>query len=136
MAPKAPIVAGGKTRLESRVKKRNAPFYLQASCADCTTPDNTVLRGVLFGEVWMCSGQSNMEAMVEVTFARNQTYASADAGDYSRVRLWQTPWRPMKQPTYILPPLGHGGRPQTVNWASPSNVSLPAFSAVCWYVDS
>ena len=52
-----------------------------------------------------------VEAMVDVTFSRNASYASADAGDYSNVRLWQTPWRPMKKPTFILPQLGTGGRP-------------------------
>ena len=49
--------------------------------------------------------------MVDVTFTRNASYASADDRDYTNVRLWQTPWRPMKKPTFILPPLGTGGRP-------------------------
>ena len=74
-----------------------------------------------------------MEAMVDVTFGQNASYAAADAGEYDHIRLWQTPWRPMKQPTYILPPLGQGGRPETIDWATPSNASLPGFSAVCWY---
>lgn len=74
-----------------------------------------------------------MEAMVDATFGRNESYAEADAGKYSQIRLWQTPWRPRTNATYILPPMGQGGRPQTINWLSPSNTSLQDFSAVCWY---
>jgi hypothetical protein len=61
-----------------------------------------------------CSGQSNMEAMVDVTFARNESYAAVDAGNYSNIRMFQVAWRPMKNATYILPQSSTANRPKQV----------------------
>jgi hypothetical protein len=83
-----------------------------------------------------CSGQSNMEAMVDVTFARNESYAAADAGNYSDVRMFQIPWRPMANATYILPRSSSAHRPTQIHWEAPSSTTLPAFSAECWYACS
>ena len=71
--------------------------------------------------------------MVDVTFGRNASYAAADTGDYARLRLYQIPWRPMKNATYILPRVPAAGRPEMIAWEQPTSTSLPGFSAVCWY---
>lgn len=44
-----------------------------------------ILRNVLFGDVWVCSGQSNMQLNLELTF--NNTKAFEDGDDYQTYRL-------------------------------------------------
>lgn len=92
------------------------------------------------------SGQSNMEDPVSQTFARNASLDAADSGEYDRVALFQTWWRPRKNVTYILPPGGPGtSMPRQTKWHSPcgrnctadgvsiAEGSINGFSAACWY---
>jgi sialate O-acetylesterase len=47
----------------------------------------TIMLGdVLFGDVWICSGQSNMQFLVQFMF--NASIEIANAGQYSKVRLF------------------------------------------------
>ena len=118
----APVAAGGGAEHAGAWKVLLPPrpagegYTVSAACTGCTdaAAPAATLSAVLYGEVWVCSGQSNMEAMVDVTLARNASYSAADAGAYPNIRLWQTPWRPRKTPTYVLPPLGAGGRPEAI----------------------
>ncbi len=45
-----------------------------------------MLGDVLFGDVWICSGQSNMQFSVQFMF--NASIEIANAGQYPKVRLF------------------------------------------------
>lgn len=49
-----------------------------------TSGEQAVLENVLFGEVWLCGGQSNMQFAVPGVFNASQEIAKAD--QYSNIR--------------------------------------------------
>lgn len=78
---------------------------------------------VLVGEVWLCSGQSNMEW----TLARSHEPDAAIANSRNpAIRLFQVPHTKAASP---LPDI-EGNRPQ---WREASPESVPGFSAVGYY---
>ncbi len=86
------------------------------------------LHDVLFGDVWICSGQSNMAMGVSLIF--NATEEIANASNYPKIRLFTTSLLPSAVPVEEL--LGI-----QLNWsvASPKSVGGPGWeymSAVCW----
>ena len=86
------------------------------------------LHDVLFGDVWMCGGQSNMELTVIQIF--NATIEIANAGNYPKIRLFSTTLVASSLPIEELLQL------TLQNWsiASPASVGGPPsyyFSAVC-----
>jgi sialate O-acetylesterase len=87
------------------------------------------IHDILFGDVWMCSGQSNMELTVIEIY--NATIEIANAGNYPKIRLFSTTLVPSASPVEELLQLS------LQNWsiASPASVGGPPayyFSAVCW----
>lgn len=119
-------------------------YRLTITCAACPNSTSATVHEISFGDVWVCSGQSNMEDPVSQTFARNASFAAADSGDYDRLALFQTWWRPRKTATYILPPGGPGTTmPRQTKWHAPCGMhncsgkilknSINGFSAACWY---
>ncbi len=86
------------------------------------------LHDILFGDVWICSGQSNMEMAVIDIF--NGTEEIANAGNFPKIRLFTSARNASYTPINEL--LG-----MWLNWsvASPQSVGGPTFiymSAVCW----
>jgi sialate O-acetylesterase len=86
------------------------------------------LHDVLFGDVWICSGQSNMQFTVNMMF--NATEEIANAGNYPKIRLFTVAL--IRSATPIEELLGIN-----LNWsvASPQTVGGPSWdymSAVCW----
>jgi sialate O-acetylesterase len=86
------------------------------------------IHDVLFGDVWVCSGQSNMQMTVGLIF--NGSLEIANAGNYPKIRLFTVSLIPAATPVEEL--LGIN-----LNWsvASPQSVGGPGwdyFSAVCW----
>jgi sialate O-acetylesterase len=86
------------------------------------------LHDVLFGDVWICSGQSNMQFTVNMMF--NGTEEIANAGNFPKIRLFTASLLPSASPVEEL--LGIN-----LNWsvASPQSVGGPGWdymSAVCW----
>ncbi len=86
------------------------------------------IHDVLFGDVWICSGQSNMEMVVSAIF--NATEEIANAGKYPKLRLFTAALIPSAAPIEEL--LG-----MNLNWsvASPQSINGPGWSymsAVCW----
>ncbi len=86
------------------------------------------LHDVLFGDVWICSGQSNMQMSVIDIF--NATEEIANAGNYPKIRVFTAArkWTPMPVEELVA---------ITENWsvASPESIGGPSFqymSAVCW----
>ncbi len=86
------------------------------------------LHDVLFGDVWICSGQSNMQLTVSMIY--NATEEIVIAGNYPKIRLFTAALIPSAVPVEEL--LGI-----YLNWsvASPHSVGGPDsiyMSAVCW----
>ena len=94
------------------------------------TLTNITLHDVLFGDVWLCSGQSNM--VVTVSWMYNGSEEIANAGKYPKIRLFTVEPVPSAMPLEELLNI-------TQNWsvASPQSVGGDGnpwkyFSAVCW----
>jgi sialate O-acetylesterase len=86
------------------------------------------IHDVLFGDVWICSGQSNMELTVSLIY--NATEEIANAGNYPKIRVFTAADKSSTKPIEEL--LGI-----TLNWsvASPKSIGGPDWkymSAVCW----
>ncbi|CAF4384016.1 unnamed protein product [Rotaria socialis] len=105
------------------------PFDIHVSQS---LPNGTLLtitiHDVLFGDVWVCSGQSNMQFTVSMMF--NATEEIKNAGNFSKIRLFTASLMPSALPVEEL--LGIN-----LNWsvASPHTVGGPDWnymSAVCW----
>jgi sialate O-acetylesterase len=105
------------------------PFDIHVSQA---LPNGTLvtitIHDILFGDVWLCSGQSNMQFTVNMMF--NATEEIANAGNFPKIRLFTTSLIPSAIPIEEL--LGIA-----LNWsvASPKTVGGPSWdymSAVCW----
>ena len=89
---------------------------------------NVTLHDVLFGDVWICSGQSNMQMTVSDIF--NATEEIANAGNYPKIRVFTSALEPS-----IIPLEELIGIAQNWSVASPKSIGGPAwvyFSAVCW----
>ena len=71
----------GRWQVKLPVMEAGGPYTLTIS-----TPDKTIeLKDVLVGEVWVCSGQSNMEWPVETS---NNAEAEIAAAKYPNMRLF------------------------------------------------
>ena len=82
---------------------------------------NTIkIENVLVGEVWVCSGQSNMQMSVRSSAMAEQEIAAAD---YPDIRLFTVERKVAEQPQSDC----------TGSWASCSPQTVPAFSAVAYY---
>ncbi len=78
------------------------------------------IRNVLVGEVWICSGQSNMEMSV-----RSSANAQAEiaAADYPKIRLFTVPRRPADSPQKEV----------AGSWKECGPETVPGFSAVAYF---
>jgi sialate O-acetylesterase len=83
------------------------------------------LDDVLFGDVWVCSGQSNMAFSVSNMY--NASEEIANAGKYPKVRLFTAARVQSDVPLEELKSIW-------LNWSIASNKSVgsPYASAVCW----
>jgi sialate O-acetylesterase len=101
------------------------PFQINVTQISNGTLANITLHDVLFGDVWVCSGQSNMELAVSQIF--NGSIEIANAGKYPKIRLLI----PAHVQSDVPVEEPHG---VAVNWelASPETVGLIVTSAVCW----
>jgi sialate O-acetylesterase len=86
------------------------------------------LNNVLYGDVWLCSGQSNMQMAVIDIF--NASTEIANAANYPKIRLFTASLRESAAPVEELIAI-------TQRWSvgSPSSVGGPSYqyaSAVCW----
>jgi sialate O-acetylesterase len=86
------------------------------------------IHDVLFGDVWICSGQSNMQLTVGMIY--NGTEEIANAGNFPKIRVFTATLKASAVPVEEL--LGI-----VLNWsiASPQSIGGPPgtyMSAVCW----
>ena len=66
--------------------KNGGNYTLSVECEGCLSNNTETLYNITFGDVYYCSGQSNMELAMEWTFSRNLTYEGIKAGKYMNIR--------------------------------------------------
>jgi len=107
-------------------QEAEGPFQIQVTQPLANgTKVTIILNDVLFGDVWLCSGQSNME--FPVLNMLNASIEIANAGKYPKIRLLSAAHELSYQFEQEL--LGI-----SLNWtaASPTSVGSPFTSAICW----
>jgi len=116
-AAEAKADANGEWRVELPAMKAGGPHELTV-----TGKNSLKLANILVGEVWVCSGQSNME--FELKWAQNAQQEIKDA-DYSQIRLLHVPRTAADLPLKDI----------KARWfvCSPSNAALADFSAVGYF---
>ncbi|XP_048239870.1 sialate O-acetylesterase-like isoform X2 [Haliotis rufescens] len=119
-----PLYNYGVWKLKLPAESSAGPFTITAISREKTI----TLTDVMFGDVWVCSGQSNMQFTITQGF--NASEELADANNYPNVRLFTVGDVPASFP---IPDL-HGIWEQ---WAVADKSSVGGkpwqyFSAVCW----
>ncbi|MGE4490187.1 MAG: sialate O-acetylesterase, partial [Kiritimatiellales bacterium] len=74
------------------------PRRMQVSAVSQSKTENCTLNDVLVGEVWLCSGQSNMEWKMECRTMYDWAEAAIAAADHPNMRLFFTPVRYTAEP--------------------------------------
>jgi sialate O-acetylesterase len=89
------------------------------------TLETITLDDVLFGDVWICSGQSNMQFSVSGMF--NASVEIQNANKYPKIRLFTVGYIPSDIPEEELLAI-------PLKWSAASNVTVGSgyTSAVCW----
>src|SRR5690348_11759822 len=87
----AQVNAKGEWKVTLPAMKASGPYALSVSGSS-----NVQLDDVMIGEVWLCSGQSNMEMGIGIC---NNAREEIAAADYSGIRLLMVPnkWTPEPQ---------------------------------------
>eukprot|EP01114_Cavostelium_apophysatum_P010635 TRINITY_DN2460_c0_g1_i1.p1 TRINITY_DN2460_c0_g1~~TRINITY_DN2460_c0_g1_i1.p1 ORF type:complete len:532 (+),score=69.97 TRINITY_DN2460_c0_g1_i1:159-1598(+) len=103
------------------------PYSIDIKSSDGETAS---LTNILFGDVWICSGQSNMQFTVSDVF--NASEAIADAQNYPNIRIFT-----VGQATISQTPLENFATIEQ-NWTVASSASVGGadwtfFSATCWF---
>jgi len=78
------------------------------------------LKNILIGEVWVCSGQSNMGFTVSRSIHAKQEVAAAN---YPRIRLFKIPRRPSASPQQDV----------QASWTACTPKTIGSFSAVAYF---
>ncbi|MGD9645445.1 MAG: sialate O-acetylesterase [Pirellulales bacterium] len=106
---------GGKWRVDLKNLKAGGPFEMTISGADTLT-----IKNVLVGEVWIASGQSNMQWTVSRSADPETTIAQAAN---ARIRLLTVPREATDEPQDTA----------NVAWVECTPQSVPEFSAVAYH---
>ena len=92
--------------------------------------DFIALTDVLAGDVWLCSGQSNMEWQLRNTLdADREIKAAAD----DEIRLFTVPKHAAREPQTALKGPGDNAEPSAAKWVKLSPEAAGPFSAVGYY---
>ena len=89
------------------------------------TLETITLNDVLFGDVWLCGGQSNMQFALSGIF--NASVEIENASKYPKIRLFTSTDAAADTPQEEVPRIG---LPWSI--ASPTSVKSAYTSAVCW----
>ncbi|WP_101925082.1 MULTISPECIES: sialate O-acetylesterase [Luteimonas] len=110
--------AGGRWQVELPALPAGGPHRLQARAGDVTR----TVDDVLIGDVWLCSGQSNMELQVWRSLDARAEIAGADS---DTIRLLTVP-----QAGHPAPQARFGAE---TRWHTVTPDSIRDFSAACYY---
>ena len=141
------IMDGGNTTWKALLKPH--PEYggnltLTAVCSGCSGNTSATIESLTYGDVWFCSGQSNMELPMAHGLTRNRTYDMLAAGHYSNIRTYKRSLhlklRDAEPKPYIIPPpappacQNNEGVPTCYHgWQIPNASTVDEFSAACWF---
>ncbi len=105
----------GKWRFTIPEPKQGGPYELIFKGKNTIT-----IKNIVVGEVWVCSGQSNMQMSVRSSATAEQEIAAAD---YPNIRLFTVERKVAEQPQSDC----------VGSWASCSPQTVPGFSAAAYY---
>ncbi|XP_022291611.2 sialate O-acetylesterase-like [Crassostrea virginica] len=119
-----PDVQGGVWSVSLPPQGGPGPVTIEATDGQGTVS----LKDVLFGDVWVCSGQSNMEFTLDM--ALNASFELADAKNYQNIRVFTATKKTSSKAELDLLQIDEP-------WSKPNNDTLghkpwTYFSAVCW----
>jgi sialate O-acetylesterase len=114
---KTPITA--KWELEVGTPAAGGPYTLQFK----DNGDGLTLKNVLIGEVWLCSGQSNMQWSAITNAGIDNAKAEIENADYPNIRLFTVERRTSPYPQEDLPG----------TWEVCSPETMKDFSAVAYF---
>ena len=106
----------------------SGPYTLKISCGN----DERTFSDVWVGEVWLCSGQSNMELPLSSIATAKADLAVADTLSRLHLMNMPSPWLTYKQvwSTAMIDSLDRGLIRQTGAWARCSAETAQSFSAI------
>lgn len=110
--------------------KAGGPYTVRISSPskECT------FKNVMAGEVWLCSGQSNMEFLLR---AAQTGKTDIPFSDNTQIRLFdmKARWRtnPVEWPTHVMDSLNHLQYFSDATWQTCTPLSAANFSAIAYY---
>ena len=111
----------GKWKLSVRTPEAGGPYELTL-----TDGQKLVLKNVMIGEVWICSGQSNMEMPLEGWGKIMNYQKEVSAADYPNIRLLHVEHVTSTQPESDIKVRDNG-------WQVCSPQTIPNFSATAYF---
>jgi sialate O-acetylesterase len=128
MSSSSPADSGAASiwSVELDAQTQEGPFQVKVTRPLANGSLETItLNNVLFGDVWICSGQSNMQFRVNAMF--NASIEIENAYKYPKVRLFTAAEAQAGTPQEELLSIG-------IQWSIASNTSVASTytSAVCW----
>jgi len=116
------VTAGrdGRWRVDLPAMRGGGPFRLEATGKSGA---KAAAEDVLIGDVWLCSGQSNMELPLTRVLNNDSEIAGADDPE---LRILTVPKKTAVSPAYDF-----GGR---VGWSAVTPQSAAGFSAACYFM--
>jgi sialate O-acetylesterase len=109
--------ANGKWRVDLDPEKEGGPFQLKIS-----GKDETVFKNILVGDVWLCSGQSNMEFVVSNANNYKEETAGADFPLIRHIKI------PLAVADAAQDDLGTGN-----GWQAATRANIGNFTAVGYF---
>jgi sialate O-acetylesterase len=109
------VDGGGRWKVVLDPLKPGGPVELSVSCKETVT-----LKNVLIGEVWLCSGQSNMGWTVRLSLNAAEETAAAN---HPKIRMFTVPRRESEAPQSEV----------EGSWQECSPKTVASFSAVAYY---
>ena len=134
----ARVAADGRWKACLPPQQAGGEFRITATCTGCAHPNAAVtIENVVFGDVYYCSGQSNMALPLVHTYSRNETRDAILAGKYANIRIQglagnmnaDQEWATLKQALVARSCKGTNCKQGTDSDSS----SLMSFSATCFY---
>jgi len=99
--------------------KEGGPYVLSVKSGVLTK----TVTDVLVGDLWLCSGQSNMALTVNQSM--NATAEASDSVKYPTIRLLTVPGGDSQKPRHVFD--------GTVEWKVAGATTVPNFSAACYF---
>lgn len=116
----APVKAGSDGRWVVKLPPQAASPSGQAVAVKIEGTNTITLENVVFGDVWICSGQSNMDFRLFNSLTGRDDIAAAD---HPMIRLLKVPHQVAAQPQ----------EDSNVKWTVCTPQTVPTFSAVGYY---